>query len=245
MDRSTLHPEDEALSLSRFARSVVAGRRFGLRCLVIVMTLAGLVLVCIAPPAGATSQTPGQLVQANSEHVMHVLEERRVEFESHPDALHRFIREEFSQSFDRLYAARLVLGDSSRTASDADVQAFADALVDHLMARYGSSLLKIHPGLRVRVVSELPLREGSIVKVLTRIDRSNGGQVSVDYLLHQNAGRWQVFDVIVEGISFVQTFRSVFADVLRSKPLPAITGDLRAGKILVGSTAIDHPLGGH
>lgn len=210
-----------------------------------ILSIMGLAFACIAPRADASGQAPGQLVQANSEHMLHTLEERRAEFQSHPEALHRFIRGEFSQSFDRVYAARLVLGDSNRKTSDADVQAFADALVDHLMARYGSSLLKIHPGVRVKVVSEVPLREGSIVKVVTLVDRANGAQLSVDYLFHKNASQWQVFDVIVEGISFVQTFRSVFADVLRSKSLPAITEDLRAGRILAGSTAIDHPLGGH
>jgi phospholipid transport system substrate-binding protein len=224
-----------------------AGRRLinHLRPLFLLLALIGLALACIAPRADAHDQTPGQLVKSNSEHVMRTLEERRKEFQSHPEALHRFIRGEFSQSFDRVYAARLVLGDSNRASSDADVQAFADALVDHLMARYGNSLLKIHPGLRVRVVSEVPLREGSIVKVTTLVDRTNGAQISIDYLFHKNEGQWQVFDVIVEGISFVQTFRIVFADVLRSKSLPAITEDLHAGKILVGSTAIDHPLGGH
>jgi phospholipid transport system substrate-binding protein len=221
-------------------------RRFMSVVALMILSMIGLAFACIAPRADASSdQAPGQLVQVNSEHMLHALEQRRTEFQSHPEALHRFIRAEFSQSFDRVYAARLVLGDSNRTASDADVQAFADALVDHLMARYGSSLLKIHPGLRVKVVSEVPLREGSIVKVVTLVDRSNGAQISVDYLFHQHAGQWQVFDVIVEGISFVQTFRIVFADVLLSKPLPAVTEDLRAGKILVGPTAIDHPLGGH
>lgn len=209
------------------------------------MAFIGLAIVCIVPRVDASGPAPGQLVQVNSEHMLHAIEERRAEFQSHPEALRRFIRGEFSQSFDRVYATRLVLGDSNRTTSDADVQAFADALVDDLMARYGNSLLKIHPGLRVKVVSEVPLREGSIVKVATLVDRTNGAQLSVDYLFHKNAGQWQAFDVIVEGISFVQTFRSVFADVLRTKSLPAITEDLRAGKILVGAAAIDHPFGKH
>jgi len=232
------------LLLSRCVSAIDHGaiehRRF-----MVLVALIGLVLASFAPRADAFGQAPGQLVQVNSEHVLHALEQRRAEFQSHPEALHRFVQGEFSQSFDRVYAARLVLGDSNHATSDADVQAFADALVDHLMARYGSSLLKIHPGLHVKVLSEMPLRAGSIVKVLTMVDRTNGARISVDYLFHQHAGQWQVFDVIVEGISFVQTFRSVFADVLRSKSLPAITEDLREGKILVGSTAIDHPLGGH
>jgi len=162
-----------------------------------LLSITALAFAGIAARADAADQAPGQLVQVDSEHMLHTLEQRRAEFQSHPEALHRFIRGEFSQSFDRVYAARLVLGDSNRTTSDADVQAFADALVDHLMARYGSSLLKIHPGLRVKVVSEVPLREGSIVKVATLVDRTNGAQLSVDYLFHQHVGQWKVFDVIV------------------------------------------------
>ena len=210
-----------------------------------VLAFVGMACAGVVPWAEASSGEPGRIVQVNSAHMMHALEERRAEFQSHPEALQRFIRGEFSQSFDRVYAARLVLGDSEAAASDADVQGFADALVDHLMTRYGSSLLKIHPGVSVRVVSEIPLRGGSIVKVVTRVDRSNGNVLSVDYLFHQHAGQWQLFDVIVEGISFVQTFRVVFADVLRTKPLPAITSDLRDGRIMVGSSPLDHPLGGH
>jgi phospholipid transport system substrate-binding protein len=207
-----------------------------------VFALIVLSLACSALAVSASTPSPGQLVQVNSERMMQALNDRRAEFQSHPEALHRFIQTEFSQSFDRVYAARLVMGDSPRKASDADLQAFADALSDHLLARYGSSLLKIHTGLGVKVVSEVALREGTIVKVRSLVDRTNGVPMQVDYLVHRHAGQWQVFDVIVEGISFVQTFRYVFADVVRSKPLAEVTADLRAGKILTGAVATDQVL---
>jgi phospholipid transport system substrate-binding protein len=181
--------------------------------------------------AALAAPTPSQVVQETSQQVISTLSERRAEFQADPAALHAFIRGEFTTIFDRTYAARLVLGRNGRGASDADVRAFADALAENLMSRYGNSLLEVDPGLNVKVLSETSFRGGSIVKVLSLIDRKTGAPVAVDYLFHQNAGRWQVFDVLVEGVSFVQTFRTQFDDELRSRSLAQITADLRANKI--------------
>ena len=198
--------------------------------------LLGLVFAMIAPRVAAAEQTPGQLVLDNSQRVIRTLSERRAEFQSNPAALHSFIHGEFNTMFDRLNSARMVLGRNARGASDAQVRAFADALAENLMKRYGNSLLQVDPGLNVKLVSETPLRNGTIVKVMSRIDRRSGAPVPVDYLMHRNGGQWQVFDVIVEGVSFVQTFRTQFDDELRSKTLAQLTDDLRAGKIQVDTS---------
>ncbi len=196
-----------------------------------LLAAISLVLAFASTRAGAADLTPGQLVQANSTRLLHALTARRAEFKAHPDALHAFVQGEFAQIFDRVYSARLVLGRNARDASDADVRGFSDAMAENLMNRYGNSLLQVDPGLQVRVTSEVPLRGGSIVKVMSQVDRKTGTPVAMDYLLHQNGGQWQVFDVIVEGVSFVQTFRTQFGEELQSKSLAQITSDLRLGKI--------------
>jgi phospholipid transport system substrate-binding protein len=203
------------------------------------LAMLSLALGLAAPSAKAVTAapSPSQLVQESSQRVVRTLSERRSEFQTNPTALHSFIRSEFNIDFDRVYSARLVLGRNGRTASDTDMRAFADALADNLMLRYGNSLLEVDPGLTVKIVSTTPYRDGSIVKVLSLIDRKTGSPVAVDYLFHQNGGRWQVFDVIVEGVSFVQTFRTQFDDELRSKSLAQITADLRANKIQADASA--------
>jgi phospholipid transport system substrate-binding protein len=111
------------------------------------------------------------------------------------------------------------------------VKLFADALADSLMSRYGSALINFDTGLKVRVKSETPLRNGAIVKVSSEFER-NGGQVTpVDYLMHKTGANWQVFDVMVEGVSFVQTFRNQFAAPLQNKSIKQVAADLRAGKL--------------
>lgn len=197
----------------------------------------GLALAQKAPPApkqtaAATTQgSPSQLVLSNSQRVLSTLESRRAEFTADRGKLRSFINSEFNTIFDRDYAARQVLGRHGRGAADADVKLFADALAENLMQRYGSSLLDFNSQLRVRVKSETPLPRGIGVKVSSELLRSGGEPIPVDYLMRQSGGTWKVFDVMVEGVSFVQTFRQQFDAELGRKSIKQVAADLRAGRM--------------
>ena len=144
---------------------------------------------------------------------------------------------EFNNLFDRDYAARLVLGIHGRGASDADIKTFADALGDSLMTRYGSALLDFNTQLKVRVKSESALPGGRGVKVASEMLRPDGEPIPVDYLLRQAGGKWKVFDVMVEGVSFVQTFKTQFDTPLRQKSISQVAADLRAGRLQTNANA--------
>lgn len=184
-----------------------------------------------APAATAQAGAPSQLVLSNSERVLKTLESRRAEFTRDRAALQRFITGEFDTMFDRDYAARQVLGRHARGAADADVKLFGDALADNLMRRYGSSLLDFNTQLRVRIKSETPLPRGLGVRVSSELLRSGGEPIPVDYLLRQSGGTWKVFDVMVEGVSFVRTFRDQFDPQLQRKSIPEVARELRSGQI--------------
>jgi phospholipid transport system substrate-binding protein len=180
-----------------------------------------------APAAG----TPSRMVLDNSQRVLSTLENRRAEFTADRAKLQAFVTAEFSQMFDREYAARQVLGRHGRGASDADVALFADALADNLMRRYGGSLLDFNTRLRVRVKSETPLPRGLGVKVSSEMLRQGGEPIPVDYLMRRVGDGWKVFDVMVEGVSFVQTFRQQFDAPLTRKSIREVAADLRAGRV--------------
>ena len=193
--------------------------------------------VTATPPAMAVAtvlaqhNSPSQLVLDNSQRVLSTLEQRRPEFTKSRVALRQFVSSEFSKMFDRDYAARQVLGRHARGADDADVKLFADALADNLMQRYGDSLLNFNTQLRVRVKSETPLPRGLGVKVASELLRSGGEPIPVDYLMRQSGGTWKVFDVMVEGVSFVQTFRQQFDGELTHKSIRQVASDLRTGQL--------------
>jgi len=185
-----------------------------------------------APAASATQAgSPSQLVLGNTERVLKTLESRRAEFTRDRGALQTFINSEFNTMFDRDYAARQVLGRHGRGASDADVKAFGDALAENLMRKYGSSLLDFNTQLRVRIKSEAPLPRGLGVRVSSELLRSGGEPIPVDYLMRQSGGTWKVFDVMVEGVSFVRTFREQFDTPLQRKSIQEVARELRSGQI--------------
>jgi phospholipid transport system substrate-binding protein len=49
--------------------------------------------------------------------------------------------------------------------------------------------------------------------------------------MRKSGGSWKVFDVMVEGVSFVQTFRQQFDNELTHKSIRQLAAELRTGKV--------------
>lgn len=203
-----------------------------MKSLILALSLAAASPLLLATPTVAHAQqaqaTPGQQVLANGNRILNTLQQRRAEFRKNPAALRSYINTELRTNFDSNYAARLVLGVHARGASDADVKLFADALIDNLMQRYSSALLDFDGKPQLRLKSEMPLPGNRGFKVSTEIRRDNGAPVPVDYLVRNNGG-WKIFDVMIEGVSYVQTFRNQFDTPLRQKSIAQVAADLRNG----------------
>lgn len=181
--------------------------------------------------AAQTQGTPSQLVLDNTQRVLTTLESRRADFQRDPSALEAFVRSEFETMFDRDYAARQVLGRHGRGADDADIGYFADALSDSLLRRYGASLLDFNTRLQARIVSETALPRGLGVRVGAELLRQGGEPIPMSFLLRQSGGQWKVFDVQVEGVSFVSTFRRQFDNELQNKSIRQVADELRGGQV--------------
>lgn len=184
-----------------------------------------------AAAATASQASASKLVLDSSSRLLTTLESRRTEFKSNPAALNKFVSSELDKMFDRDYAARLVLGVHGRGAAEGDIKLFADAMSDNLLQRYGSALLDFNSRLKVRVKSETALPGNRGVRVATEMTRPDGDPIPVDYLMRQVGGQWKIFDVMVEGVSFVQTFRTQFDAPLRQKSIAQVAADLRGGRI--------------
>ena len=191
-------------------------------------------LLAVAGLAQAATGKPGEIVRTTTEKVLGTLVEKRDDFKADPESLNAFVKSELEQIMDREYSARLVLGRHSRTATPAQLTAFADALTDTLLRRYGKALLDFDPNVEVRVKSETPLQNGKLVRVASEIVRKGGSPVPVDYLFAPDKqGEWKVFDVLVEGVSYVQTYRTQFDEQLRGQTLDQVIAGLEAGDIQV------------
>jgi len=189
-----------------------------------------LLLLAVAGLAAASTR-PSAIVQERTQIVLKRLVEQRAEFSADRAKLDAFVEGELDALFDREYSARLVLGRHSRNADPAKVSAFADALVKSLLNKYGAAMLDADANLDIRIAGETELRGGQIVRVASEIHRRGGAPVKIDYLFRQVGEQWLVFDVIVEGVSYVQTFRTQFDERLRRQSLDEVIEGLNRGEI--------------
>ena len=196
-----------------------------------ILLLAGLLLATLASLPAVASARPGAIVEERTRSVLGALVEQREAFSADRARLDQFVESELDELFDREYSARLVLGRHGRGLEPAKVSAFADALIKSLLKRYGEALLEADPSLEVRVTGETDLRGGQIVRVASEILRRGGAPVKVDYLFRPVGEEWRVFDVIVEGVSYVQTFRTQFDERLRRQSIDQVIEGLNRGEI--------------
>lgn len=77
----------------------------------------------------------------------------------------------------------------------------------------------------------LPIRgslENRFLRVNSVIIRSNGQNIPLSYSLVSKNGNWKIYDLSVEGVSLLQSFRSQFAEALRNSSMQEIIRQLRA-----------------
>jgi phospholipid transport system substrate-binding protein len=126
--------------------------------------------------------------------------------------------------FDVPYMAKLSIGPSwVRLATDQKRRA-AQAYGRYLTALY-TTRFDGYSGERFEVLGEQQIKHATMVK--TRIVKSNGEPVSVNFVLHDNDHAWQVRDIYLDSaISELATRRSEFAQVLRTSGIDALIASL-------------------
>lgn len=192
-----------------------------------VQIISSLVLMTAAAVSGAAvAQTPNDVIRGAADELAEQLSTRRDELEADPQALYETVNAIILPRFDRRYAAQLVLGRNWREASDEQRDAFIDAFYDTLLQKYADGVLEYDED-RVEI---LPFRGDEskprvIVKSLVTLD--DGTEVPVDYGLVRRDSGWKVFDVVVEGISYIRNFRTEINAEINASSLDAVIARLQ------------------
>ena len=198
----------------------------------LIMLAAGFAAAAQGDPA-VDPREPPVIIEEATETAMTALKERREEFAADPAALREMINRDMLPLIDTAYSARLILGRAGRDATREQLDAFASAMSDHLLARYADGLLQFNAEERVEV---LPLKGNNtekLTRVRTRFTLENGSQVPVDFAFRKTDLGWKAFDVTIEGISYVMTYRNQIGPLVASIGIDQVTRDIREGNIIL------------
>jgi phospholipid transport system substrate-binding protein len=87
--------------------------------------------------------------------------------------------------------------------------------------------LENYTGSKERVFYDSEKLDGDYAIVKTHILYQGNNNIVIEYRLHRDVGEWKVYDVVVEGISIVENYRSQFASILTNESFDSLLGKLR------------------
>jgi len=147
------------------------------------------------------------------------------------EALKALVRSDLMPLLDVRYAARLVLGRAGRGIESEKIDEFATLMSDLLINRYSASLLYFSSEVKLQVMPQRGDLNPKITRVRTRVSLPSGSTAPVDYAFHKTAEGWKAFDVIVEGISYVTTYRNQIMPDVQANGIDSVIDRLSKGEL--------------
>ena len=178
--------------------------------------------------ASVDASGPGQLVQTAASAMLKDLDAHRGEYRSNPGKVHTLVDQVLLPHFDTDYSARLVRGRHWTAASETQRQRFVKAFYKSLLNNYGDALVDFTAD-KLKVFPYTGDANAPFATVRTQVRKSDGSQVAVNYSLRRTDQGWKAWDVIIEGISYVKSFRDDFGSEIDQKGLDEVIARLEAG----------------
>lgn len=195
--------------------------------------IMALVIGCVS--LNVMAESPNDVIQSAADELAAGLEGRKDELAADRDALDALIDQILMPRFDKRYAAQLVLGKHWRTASDEERSKFIDAFYRSLLRQYGNGVLQFNQdSLEILPFRGDDTKKRTTVKTIVRLE--DGTKVPVNYGVVKRDSGWMMFDITIEGISYVRNFRTELNAEIQANGLASVIDRLN-GKQTTASVA--------
>jgi phospholipid transport system substrate-binding protein len=174
-----------------------------------------------AAPAQVDTSGPSQLIESSANVLLTGIDQHRAEFRKDPTGLYQLVESTLLPNFDTPYAAQLVLGQNWRSATPEQRKRFVDAFYKSLLYTYGDAMVDFTAD-RLKVLPTKVAPEDTRATVRTEIKRSDGTKVAVSYSMHKVNDTWKAWDVVIDGISYVKSYRDDYGAEVQAKGLDAV-----------------------
>jgi phospholipid transport system substrate-binding protein len=178
-------------------------------------------------PAQVDGSGPSQLIESAANILLADVDKNRAVYAKDLTGLYKVVEETLLPNFDTPYAAQLVLGPNWRSATPEQRKRFVDAFYKRLLYNYGGQMVNFTAD-RLKVYPTKVAPEDTRATVRTEIKRSNGTKVAVNYSMRKVDGAWKAWDVVIDGISYVKSYREDYGAEVSQKGLEAVIVRLEA-----------------
>lgn len=185
------------------------------------------VLAVVATPfASAEESSPLNIVQGTTDRVIERVVNERDTLRADPAKMYGLVSELIFPHFDFPIMSQLVIREHWKSASEETRAAFVEQFRKLLVRTYSIALLEFSGQKIVYPNNEGLDLSAKTVLVNQEIEQSGSKSIKLGYRLHRGSGEWKVFDVSIDGISLVKTYRASFSSLIEKDGLDGLVANL-------------------
>lgn len=175
-------------------------------------------------PAQALAGEATEQVKQTVDAVVEVLRDKELKKPDKKEQRRKKIREIINRRFDFEEMAKRSLGLHWKERKPEERKEFVSLFSDLLENTYINKIERYEDE-KVAYTGERIDGEYALVK--TKIVSPKGADVPVDYKIFRKGDKWEVYDIMVEGVSLVNNYRSQFNQIIRSGSFEELLKRLR------------------
>jgi len=165
---------------------------------------------------------PLELIKNVSDQTLTTLQQQRAQIKGHPDKVIAIVNKLLLPYADVEAMSRAVLGKHWNEATSAQQQRF-EAEFTKLVVRTYAAAFEQYSNQTVDFLKPTPIgSSGDKVEIKTLIKQSGGPSIPVNYRLMKKGSAWKVYDINVDGVSLVASYRGQFASQISKKGLDSV-----------------------
>lgn len=201
----------------------------------LIVVSMGLLFLSVQPAHAADSDPIGML-QSLADRMIAGLKANKASLKSNPSVVYSLAYKIVVPHADLAYMSKSVLPPQTWNKATPSQRSQFESEFTKLLVRTYASALSDYSN---QTVQFFPIRGSyqgkSQVNVSSQIVRTDGPSVSVSYRLILQGANWKLYDMSVEGVSLLESFRSQFSDKLSRGNIDDLIRDLVKHNALRGS----------
>jgi phospholipid transport system substrate-binding protein len=183
-----------------------------------------ILILCLIFPITVFAGAPLEAVKGHADKVLDVLRNPSLKAESAKKDKKGKIRDIAEKMFDFTELSKRTLGQNWGKLTTDQQKEFVELYTSLLEDAYADKIMA-YTDEKIVFSKEVALTEKT-VEVQSAVMRTSG-EVPIYYRVIMKDGSWRVYDVVIEGVSLINNYRSQFREILVNKPPESLIETLR------------------
>lgn len=180
----------------------------------------------LAEASAEPIESPVVLLERTSNQVIKILRDDHELLKSEPDRIYQVINEYILPHLDDVTMAKLALGKNWKKATKEQKLAFVDEFKSLLVRTYSKSLIEF----KDQEIKYFPVNlaaDAYKTSVKAEVIQPGGPSIPMAYRMRIKNNAWKVYDIKIDGISLVTSYRGTFTQEIRKSGMDGLLKYLR------------------